>query len=674
MNEADFLEKSAVYIQEGQLEKAQIILRRMLTDNPSHPRALELSGDLALKKGKLEEAVQRYDQASDSYKNANQPDKAIVCLEKITHEDPRNEDIHWRLADLYKTHGFSNRAVKKICELCAWARENKEDGIFIAGLRKIIEMQPENLQLRLSFVKILRSLDKAQDADAELDNLKTLAEEKNDEAVLEEVNRLLPQPDGGEELDPKSRVELGNLLYEIGSKDEAVIEFEKAVSDLIESDEIDEAVNVLNRIVEIDPDNEEAIRRRKELLGEAEEEPQQELPKEEAAKEEVLDEKDALAETVEEIIAEMPAESAEEAAPTEEEKEESEEQYEVAEGPEQMVEESAQREETEMPAGAAESEEPAEEAVEPAPTEGEPSDDGMKLFEDLSKEIEGFVPVSEMTEEGAPAEEVSESPEAAHLEGQIADIEFLLKQTEEVIPQAYEVGEEFEQFKNSLVWQYEDAQKKTELAQKAFDAGLHDTALNLTADTKGDKSTWPLSLELNGAALIRLGRYNEAVRTIAPALIAEEIPEERKLELRYLLASAYEGLGDFENAMREIERIMSHNRDYKDVKELYALMGGKEPSYEPPPPEMEAKPPVVEGIPPSPPEPARQSIDITEEVVETKAERPTEEPPDTTAGYEEDEYPTIVQEKPSTPEEKSKEKAAEEAEEEEERGENITFL
>ena len=50
MNEADFLEKSAVYIQEGQLEKAQIILRRMLTDNPSHPRALELSGDLALKK------------------------------------------------------------------------------------------------------------------------------------------------------------------------------------------------------------------------------------------------------------------------------------------------------------------------------------------------------------------------------------------------------------------------------------------------------------------------------------------------------------------------------------------------------------------------------------------------------------------------------------------------
>ena len=87
MNEADFLEKSAVYIQEGQLEKAQIILRRMLTDNPSHPRALELSGDLALKMGKVEEAIQRYDQASDGYNNMSLPDKAIVCLEKITHED-----------------------------------------------------------------------------------------------------------------------------------------------------------------------------------------------------------------------------------------------------------------------------------------------------------------------------------------------------------------------------------------------------------------------------------------------------------------------------------------------------------------------------------------------------------------------------------------------------------
>jgi tetratricopeptide (TPR) repeat protein len=674
MNEADFLEKSAVYIQEGQLEKAQIILRRMLTDNPSHPRALELAGDLALKMGKVEEAVQRYDQASDGYNNTSQPDKAIVCLEKITHEDPRNENIHWRLADLYRTYGFPNRAVKKICELCTWAREHNEDGIFIAGLRKIVEMQPGNLQLRLSFVKILRSLDKAQDADVELDNLKTLAEEKNDEGVLEEVNRLLPQPDGGEELDPKSRIELGNLLYEIGSKDEAVIEFEKAVSDLIESDEIDEAVNVLNRIVEIDPDNEEAIRRRRELLGEAEEEPQPAVSEEEAPKGEVLDEKEALAETVEEIIAEMPAESAEEAVPAEEPEEPSVEEHEAAEEPEP-----AQPEEAEITPEAAESEEPAEEVVEPAATTDEPSaeelsDEGMKLFEDLSKEIEGFVPVSEMTEEGASVEETAESPDAAHLEGQIADIEFLLKQTEEVIPQAFEVGEEFEQFKNSLVWSDEDAQKKTELAKKVFDAGLHDTALNLTADTKVDKSTWPLSLELNGAALIRLGRYGEAVRTIAPSLIAEEIPEEHKLELRYLLASAYEGLGDFENAMREIERIMTCNRDYKDVRELYALMGGKEPAYEKPLPEREEKPPVVEGIPPSPPEPARQPEDIREEVVETKAEKPTEEPPDKTAGYEEDAYPTIVQEKPSAPEEKSKEKAAEEPEEEEERGENITFL
>lgn len=700
MDELNFLNKSAVYLQEGQLEKAQIILRRILTDNPNHSQALELSGDLALKKGRVDEAIHRYDQACDSYTRNNQPDRAIICLEKIINEDKKNQDFHWRLADLYAAFGMDNRAIEKILELCARAQEDKADDVFIAGLRKIVDIQSQNLRLHLSFVKVLRAFNQTQEADTELSKLKTQAEKMHDESILDEVNKLLPQPDGGEELDPRSRIELGNLLYEIGSKDEAVIEFEKAVSDLIDSNEIDEAVNVLNRIIEIDPDNQEAVNKRKELVGEGKAEPQEEQPQEEEPqKEEIAEEKAELAEAVEEIIAEMPEEQGADKAeeppaeqPIEEliesgfepsleesvEAQQSEAEFETAqekaepEPPEEQEEEHEKVPDSEELAEtvAAEDIEPTTESEEkPAAEEPAPQDEGLTLFDDLSKDIEGFIPVSEMPEPGVPSEGVPESGEALQLEGQIADIEFLLKQTEDV-PQAFEITEQFDEFKNNIVWSEEDAQKKTDLAKMAFDAGLHETALHLTAQAKEQKNTWPLSIELNSEALIRLGRYSEAVRTIAPSLIAEEIPEERKLGLRYLLASAYEGLGDFENAMREIERIMSYNQDYKDVKELYALMGGKEPPVEQPPPEMKEKPAIVEGIPPSPPEAAP----VPEEAVGAEQEAPSEVPIDMKT-YDEEEYPTIVQEKPSAPKEKEKEKPEEtETEEEEERGENITFL
>ena len=67
MTEINYLNKGRVYIQQGEFEKAQIILRRALNDNPNHARALELSGDLVLKMGKVDEAIQRYEHASNNY-------------------------------------------------------------------------------------------------------------------------------------------------------------------------------------------------------------------------------------------------------------------------------------------------------------------------------------------------------------------------------------------------------------------------------------------------------------------------------------------------------------------------------------------------------------------------------------------------------------------------------
>ncbi len=637
----DLLERSKHYIIAGEFEKAQIVLRRILNDNPNQAKALELSGDLAQRMGKGKEAVQRYDHASNNYMQENKYAEAIICLEKVLKIDKTNEEVFSRLADLYRFYGLPNSAINTILELCSWAISSKEDAIFISGLRKIVELQPKNLSLRLSFVKVLLSIKRTQEAEDELRKLKPLAEEARNEDILEEISKLLPQHDGGEELDPKSRIELGNLLYEIGSKDEAIVEFEKAVSDLIDSGETEDALKVLNRIVEIDPNNANAISKIKELKGG----PVAEGPKEEEA--EV-----STAITADELAAEAPEEVIE------------------AGKPEEKVEE------VEIPPSEAEvSKKPEADATE-----------GLEMFEDLKGDIEGFIPATEAGPGEAPSEAELKPEDLPHLEGQIADIEFLLKEAEAPAAPSFEVAQEFDDFRNSIEWQADDDNKKLTLAKMAFDAGLYENALIYVNDVKDKKETWPLSLEINGGSLLKLGRYSDAMKALAPSLLHEEIAESEKLELRYLLASSYEGLGDFDNAMREIERIISINPNYKDVKEMYALMGGKKVVHEKPKEVVEEKPPAAEKIAPAPPSPKPQPYE--QAPAEIKSEPPVEgarpfterEPverayPSAGEQFPEEKYPTIVEEMPQMPQEKIPKKSPEEMSDyDKPKEDNIAFL
>ena len=85
----------------------------------------------------------------------------------------------------------NRRSFNTILNLCSSAIGNKEDAIFVSGLRKIVELQPKNLRLRLAFVKTLLSIKRVQEAEDELKKLKPLAEEARDEDILYLTSILL---------------------------------------------------------------------------------------------------------------------------------------------------------------------------------------------------------------------------------------------------------------------------------------------------------------------------------------------------------------------------------------------------------------------------------------------------------------------------------------------------
>ncbi|MEO0184210.1 MAG: tetratricopeptide repeat protein [candidate division WOR-3 bacterium] len=582
--ETEILEKGRQYIREGKYEKAQIILRRALDENPNRARVLELCGDLAIKLGKVNEAVSRYEHAFENYTHNGQYAEAVICLEKILMADEMNDSVLFRLVDLYHFYGLRNEALKRLIEFASRALEKKDETLFVSALRKVVEFQPKNLPLRLSLAKLLFSINRNREAQDELVKLKSLASEINDETILNEIRKLMPQTDGGEELDPRSRIELGNLLYEIGSRDEAIVEFKKASDDLIREGKVDDAVNVLNRILEIDPNNSEALKKLNELKPGA---------------------KPKIEEKIEIKTAKEP------------------------EKPSPVSMETTEEVKSEVPPSVQQ----ADETITAIQSD-------LEILKDLSKEIEGFAFPSEIEKERSgevkSEEKITEEPpveqvpevkpaEIPPLEGQIADIEFLLKESEvSPTPRNFEVAKQFDDFRTNITWEIDDTKKKIPLARMAVESGLFEIALSYLQDEKEKKEFWPASLEIVGESLIKLGRYNEAIKVIGPVILLEEIPENEKTELRYLLASGYEGIGDFENALREIEHILAINPDYRDIREIYTLLGGKMEITKPQPvaPVVEEKTPVTEPVQTKEQAPPVEPIVTSEKVEEVFYQEP----------------------------------------------------
>jgi len=498
----EMLAKAKAYLQEGAVEKALMVLMRYLGQNPNDPHGLELRGDIAIREGNVDEALMRLERAAEFFHMGGNYERAIVCFEKALNLNPNQSKYLMRLADFYQAYGLTNEMLRKLISYCERSLKNDKMDAFVDGLKRICAAETHNLELRFVYGRILWALKKTEEARSELTNVRNLAQQQSNRKVFEEINRFTSQFDGGEELDPKSRIELGNLLLEIGSKEEAVIEFMRASGDLLKMGQMDEAKKIFNRILEIEPENATARSELARLGGKAEMAP---------------------------------------------------------------------------PAAPAVEPDKAEKQIEPStPSKYE----GSEFLKDLIAEVDSFQKIEE-TKDGMPHEDMSQvfgtgkPHEELSIEGQIADIEFLLKETApEEKPRTREaLVQLFEDFKNSIKWQDEDSQKRFQIAQSFFQSGMYDKALVNLDEIRSGGEIKPMLIEMKGNCLVKLGRFADALR-ILPEGLVQSISEKGKLGMRYLLALAYQGQGDYRNALIQLEMLVRTDETYRDVKELFELLGG----------------------------------------------------------------------------------------------------
>jgi len=437
-------------VDEGRFDQAVLALRRLEADNPQDPNINQLLGHIAYRTGDSDEAMKRLLRACELFEARGDYIPAIGCLEELLLIEP-TPDRYLILATLYDRIGLKNEAQRRLFDK---AQELIREGDNRSGLRllhRICQLDEGNLHLKLIYGKMLLYSGEESKAREYLNQLRAVAVEQGVNDIVTEIDTLITEPDGGEELDPKSRIELANLLSEIGSAEEAITEYLVAASDLIATGQTGEARKVLQKVLELDPDNEKA-KSELEKLGE----------------------------------------------------------------------------------------------------------------EEVSVEVEE-------KEEETPTAEEPELPPIEAIEGQVADIEFLLKEVEAKPAVEIRLSDLLEEFRSKMRNLPERPEVRLKVGEVLSSLLLYDLAIENYKKLLDVPELRSRAIEKLGITYVQAGKYSEALRYLAESIV--ERPD--NLEVRYNLALAYRGMGDHENALKQLSNIISVNPDFRDVRDLYLHLGGK---------------------------------------------------------------------------------------------------
>ncbi len=186
-----WLEASRGYRQLGRPDDEMAALRIFVASQPQHPEANARIGELALTKGKTEEAIERLETAAMSgegdphmlaalargYVRSGRTKEAIETLEQAKREAPDDVDVRRQLVDLYQGSGQQEKALVELRGLLEVRRDNAtlmtyaeracaagKYGDAVEAVEDIRATEPENVAALMLLGKALRALDRLEEA------------------------------------------------------------------------------------------------------------------------------------------------------------------------------------------------------------------------------------------------------------------------------------------------------------------------------------------------------------------------------------------------------------------------------------------------------------------------------------------------------------------------------
>jgi len=194
-NKQKTLSSAEKYVQQGKLQNAIAEYEKVLKADPKDLTVSNTIGDLYARLGQNERAVECFKRVGDAYASQGFTVKAIAMYKKLTKIKPTLEGV-LRLAELYTQQGLFNDARAQYLHVAEEFLRSGELEQAVRIFQKTLEMDPENVAMRIRLAEVYIRLNKKTEAwqifASAADNLRAKGQLAATEEILQRMLKLDP--------------------------------------------------------------------------------------------------------------------------------------------------------------------------------------------------------------------------------------------------------------------------------------------------------------------------------------------------------------------------------------------------------------------------------------------------------------------------------------------------
>lgn len=195
MSEKEKLLASAQkFLAKGQLPRAVKDYQRVVELDPKDIRNRQKLAELYSRARMLPEALDAFEAVARHYDASGFYLKAIAVYKQMQRLDPTKGAIYRRLAELNVKQGLIGNALAEYRSLIGLYEKNGSSEEVVQVLRKMKDLEPENLNIRVKFIETLLQGGAKTEARADLEEILSLLNLKRDDVrMLRLLEHFLPQ-------------------------------------------------------------------------------------------------------------------------------------------------------------------------------------------------------------------------------------------------------------------------------------------------------------------------------------------------------------------------------------------------------------------------------------------------------------------------------------------------
>jgi tetratricopeptide (TPR) repeat protein len=132
-------------------------VQKRIAEKLDDPRLHQRLAELYLEKGRKDQAIGEFIKAAECHSEAGFYLRAIALYRRILRMEEDSADILVRLAELYLVNGLLGDALVQYRKVIQQYRKKGKTGEILGLLRRMAEVDPENIEVRTKYAELLRS-------------------------------------------------------------------------------------------------------------------------------------------------------------------------------------------------------------------------------------------------------------------------------------------------------------------------------------------------------------------------------------------------------------------------------------------------------------------------------------------------------------------------------------